>query len=181
MKAGIVCVALGLTVLGVGCSTISTNYDYDTATDFSRLRTYDWMKVPPSSQTSPFVLDRIKTATDRVLHAKGYQQTSNNPDFLLAAHAGQQSKIQVTDWGYGYGYAPRARRYRGGRYRGGGLDVYEYHEGTLILDVVDARSKNLIWRGTATGTIDPGATPEKKTQKIDDAVQEVLRDFPPPR
>ena len=75
--------------------------------------------------------------------------TTVNPDFLIALHGGKQTKLDITDWGYSYG--------RHGRFRGGPIisgDVYEYEEGTLILDFVDAQSKELIWRGKAQGEID---------------------------
>ena len=73
---------------------------------------------------------------------------SKTPDFRVALHTGQQSKVRVTDYGYGYGV---------GRWGGGGLDVYQYQEGTLILDVVDAKTKKLMWRGTAIGVVNPSA------------------------
>ena len=73
------------------------------------------------------------------------------PDFRVAVHFGSREKVQVTDWGYGY--AP-SRRY----YGGGGVDVYTYTEGTLILDVVDATSEQLLWRGSATGAVSRSKT-----------------------
>ena len=150
-----------------GCSSISTSYDYDPGTDFSKFRTYQWIKQPDQkSTTSPFVLERIKNAVNRNLGQKGFRPAVD-PDILLAAHTGHESRVRVTDWGYGYW----------GR---GGSDVYQYEEGTLILDIVHRTSKKLIWRGTAKGVVDPNPTPEKTTKTINNAVTKILSKFPPP-
>ncbi len=114
---------------------------------------------------------RIKESADRQLTAKGYTTDANNPDFLVLYHIGAEDKINVTDWGYGYG------RY-GGRY-GRGVDVYQYKEGTLILDVIEAKSKQLVWRGFATGTIDPNASIETRKKKLDEVITKILAKFPP--
>ncbi len=119
------------------------------------------------------MVQRVGAAVEAQLKAKGYVPAEGAPDFLVATYVGQLSRIQVTDWGYGYG--PRAAWY------GGGVDVYQYEEGSLIVDIVDARSKRLVWRGTATAIVDPGATPEERTERIQEAVAKVFKDFPPPR
>jgi hypothetical protein len=115
---------------------------------------------------------RIKNAVNSQLVAKGYESKSINPDFLVVYHVGVKNKIDVQDWGYMYG--PRGYRW-GGR----DISVQQYSEGTLILDVVDPRTKQLIWRGVAQGVVDPGASPEKKERKLSEAVSKILGKFPP--
>jgi hypothetical protein len=70
-----------------------------------------------------------------------------------------------------------------GRYYGWGapssVDVYQYKEGTLIVDVVDAKTKQLVWRGFATGTVDPDAKPEQRERKLNDAIAQMMAQFPP--
>lgn len=153
------------------CSSVSTNYDYDTSYDFAKLKTYRWADIPSKADANPLVVQRVGAAVERELKAKGYAPAEGAPDFLVATYVGRQSRIQVTDWGYGYG--PR------GAWYGGGVDVYQYEEGSLIVDIVDARSKQLVWRGTATSIIDPGATPEERTERINEAVAKIFGDFPP--
>ena len=160
-------------VLLFACSSVSTNYDYDTSYDFAKLKTYRWADIPSQADANPLVVQRVGAAVEAQLKAKGCAQADGAPDFLVATYVGRRTRIQVTDWGYGYG--PHARWY------GGGLDVYEYEEGTLIVDIVDARSKQLVWRGTATRIIDPEITPEERTERINEAVAKVFEDFPPPR
>jgi hypothetical protein len=106
------------------------------------------------------------------LEAKGLEVTSESPDFSIATHIGKNQRINVTDWGYGYGPY--------GRYRGySGVDVWEYEEGTLILDFVDADSKDLLWRGSAKAELRPAATPEKAQKLINEAAERILKNFPP--
>ena len=159
-------------VLLFACSSVSTNFDYDTSYDFSKLKSYRWADIPSRAEANPLIVQRAGAAVEAQLKAKGYVPAEGQPDFLVATHVGRQSKIQVTEWGYGYG--PRAAWYGGG-----GVDVYQYEEGSLIVDIVDARTKQLAWRGTATAVIDPDATPEERTERINEAVSKVFEDFPP--
>jgi len=162
-------------VLLAACSTVSTNYDYDTSFDFSKLKSYRWADLPSKANANPFVVQRVGAAVETQLKAKGYAPATGAPDFLVASYVGQRSRIRVTDWGYGYG--PRGAWYG----PGAGVDVYEYEEGSLIVDIVDARSKRLVWRGSATAVVDPGATPDERTERIQEAVAKMFKDFPPPR
>jgi len=57
--------------------------------------------------------------------------------------------------------------------------VYEYEQGTLILDFVATDSKKLIWRATAKGVVSPASTPEKQTERVNNGVNEILVEFPP--
>lgn len=164
---------LGLAAFVAACSSIRATYDYDVNADFSRMKSYAWIPVPDSDREDPLIVKRVQDAVDRELAAKGLRRSKSNPDFRIAMHTGSQSKIRVTDWGYGYG--------RGVYWGGGGVDVYQYEEGTLILDFVDARTKKLIWRGTARGTINPDATPEARTKTINEAVAKTLANYPPKR
>jgi hypothetical protein len=164
---------LPLMALAAACSSVSTHYDYDTSFDFSKLKRYSWAKPAGKAEENPLVVQRVRDATEAELKAKGFERADGGADFLVAIYTGKQSRIQVNDWGYGYG--PR------GAWYGGGVDVYQYEEGTLILDVVDGASKRLVWRGTAVGIIDESLTPEERTQKIRAAVAKILSRFPPPK
>jgi hypothetical protein len=162
----------------VSCSTIyGVQYDYDKQADFKNLKTYDWMTVPEKADIDSLKVERVKKAVNAELQAKGLMMTSNNPDFLIAEHMGRKDKVQVTNWDYGYG---SSGRYRGGGYWGPqGVDTYQYEEGSLILDFVDAKSNKMIWRGVAKAQIDDTNTPEKSEKLINEAVQEILKNFPP--
>jgi hypothetical protein len=168
-----------LAVIGlmVGCATVyDVKYDYDKQTDFAALKTYDWMDVPAEATMNTLIIERIKKAVDVELMSKGLERSSENPDFLIAEHTGSREKIQVNDWGYGYS---SHGRYWGGYWGPRNVTTYEYEEGWLILDFVDAASKNLIWRGTAKAEIQNVDTPEKSAALIKKAVNKILGKYPP--
>ena len=160
-----------LASLLAACSSVSTSYDFDPKADFARLKRYTWLKPATTAPAprNPFARQRIEHAVDTELDKRGYA-SGGEADFLVAAHTGSQQRVRVTDYGYGYGY-----------WGGGRIDVYQYEEGTLILDIIDARSKKLMWRGTATAAVMPNPSPEETSKLINEAVSKLMKDFPPPR
>ncbi len=176
MKTLHISILVGLLFLLIACSTISVNYDYDRGADFTVLRTYDWLPIPPEAGVDGITVKRIINAVDAGLEAKGFTRTSEAPDFLIAAYGEKVTKVQVRDRGYDYGRY-RYRGYPGLEDRR--IDVYQYEEGTLILDFVDAHKSELIWRGSASAVIDPYASPEKRERQISEAVEKMLGNFPP--
>jgi hypothetical protein len=179
MKTAVLFLALGVLALVTGCSSVNIKHDYDSEANFAALKTYAWMAAPTNGsgsvqaalQRNSLMDKRIKESADRQLAAKGYTKEANKPDFLVLYHLGAEDKINVTDWGYGYG--------RYGRWYGGGVEVYQYKEGTLILDVIEAKSKQLVWRGFAAGTLDPNASLETRRKRLDDVMTKILAEFPP--
>jgi hypothetical protein len=170
MKALHLLLALLLMGFVVSCSKIyGVTYDYDKQTDFQSLKTYDWMTVPEKADIDGLNVKRVKKAVNAALKAKGFMMTSNNPDFLIAVHMGSTDKVHIEDWGYGYS--------RHGRYRRS--TSYQYEEGSLILDFIDAKSKSMIWRGVAKAVVDKVDTPEKAEKIINEAVKKILKNFPP--
>ena len=163
---------LCLIIFAAGCSTISVTHDYDPQADFSSLRTFAWLPFPKTVKVNSLVVKRVQDAVTRELEAKGMQKNPQNPDFLIAMHGATQEKLDITDWGYTTG--PYGR-YWGGR----DVSVRQYTEGTLVLDFVDAKSKNLLWRGVAKGAIDPTASPRERTERINEGAAKLLAEFPP--
>jgi len=157
-----------------GCSSISVNHDYDREADFASYKTYDWIPRPASATgvNSSLNRERIRSAVENELQAKGLRQSSADPDLLLAFHVGVENRIEVTDWGYTYP----------GRYYGWGgrdIDVQQYREGTLVVDLINSSSKQLVWRGSAQGTLHDNPTPEKREKNINNAVGKIFYNYPP--
>ena len=160
---------IGLTI---SCSTIyDVKHDYDRQANFSGLKTFDWMQAPERAGENDLIVRRIKKAVNTELQAKGLLKTANNPDFLIAEYHGKRDQIQVSDAGHG----------RGGRYgyRPVGVSAYTFEEGSLILDFVDAKSKQMIWRGSAKAEVQNIMTPEEREKLINEAVKKILKKFPP--
>ncbi len=166
---------------------LQTSIDYDNSVAFSGLHRYAWMPgIPPKSENpllnNRFLHGRIRNTIDARLQARGYRQDQANPDFLVAYQLTVADKSQVTmmndaytypmGWGYG-------RRYTLGARNRPRQFVYEYKEGTLIIDIVNAKTKQLMWRGSASGEVKGSKTPEQKQKRLSAAVEEILRQFPP--
>jgi len=161
----------------ISCSAIyDISYDYDRTTDFTSLKSYSWLQVPEKSDTNSLDAIRIKFAVNAELEKKGFEKALANPDFLIAYHFGTKDKVNVRPWGYGYGSFDR---YWGGYWGHGGVSVYQYEEGTLIIDFVESNSNNLFWRGAGKSVVDDAKTPEKRDKMINEAVQKILGNFPP--
>jgi hypothetical protein len=173
---------LGLLAYAGGCTTIKVASDFDPQANFSSLHSYAFHAAPASDMSDPRVdnslLDeRIRAALDTELSAKGFQKLSGgSPDFLVSFHVGVQSKLDVTTLNRSYPYY-------GGYYGAwGGYQetmVREYEQGTLMIDVIDPATGNLIWRGSAQSEVRDLKTPEARTKRINVVVERVLKDFPP--
>jgi hypothetical protein len=170
------------------------SHRFDPAVDYGRLRTYRFMPIPEDVKVDTLLLMKnMRFAADTALKARGYRQAMRNPDFLVALHAETERRTEVQR--YGYAYSPgfydhpaylHDRRFRHPRPYGhfgpeyyeyrSGVDVYEYRVGTLVVDIVRAEERELIWRGTARGRLREDFT-QGDVQRI---VQRILRDFPPP-
>ncbi|MBW1982080.1 MAG: DUF4136 domain-containing protein [Deltaproteobacteria bacterium] len=161
-----------------GCSTLAVQTDYDQTISFSRYRTYNWAPGTEAEQREqllqedPFLDERFRRAVERELQARGFsKQESGTPDFLVSYHASSTTKT---------GYIELAD-YRGlGHYRYRAFYMpYEYNEQTLVLDILDAVSGKVIWRGSATDELSPSSTPQAKEKEIHRAVRRMLARFPP--
>jgi len=169
--------AIAAAMLLVGCaSSYDIKYDYDVDSNFSAFKTYAWIpravSQGPTSATSAMqnntLLDkRIRNAVDAQMQSKGFTLTEDNPDVLVVYHTGAQNKVDVTSMGYGYWGAAS------------NVDVYSYTEGTLIVDLVNANTKQLAWRGSATGVVDPGSSPEQMEANINNVVTRMFANYPP--
>jgi hypothetical protein len=171
-----VAVIIGL----ISCSSVSVSTDYDQSVNFSQYKTYKWGGADNPNdvlQKNQLILQRVYNAIDTALLAKGFTKVESDPDFVAYPHAGTQEKTDVTSWGYGYGGWWGAGGYGG--YRGGNIDVTQYTEGTLFIDMVDNKKKKLIWRGTGSGIVNPPSSPQESAEKVNNAVAKVLEDFPP--
>lgn len=169
------CILLFSICFTLTCSHIyGVSYDYDRSIDFINLKTYNWLPVPENAEINALDENRIKNSVNIELQGKDLRMSADNPDFLIAEHLAKKDRVNVTNWGYSYG--PHARYWGANE-----VTVYQYEEGTLILDFVDAETKNLIWRGSAKADLGNAKTPEKRDVLIREAVKEILHNFPPPK
>ncbi len=169
--------------LAVGCSSISINHDWDKDAPFPAYKTFAWLKVDKETvpgdarkarANNELFDQRVRRSVNEQLEKKGLTLDETNPDLFVVFHTGVEQKINVTDWGYRYSYD-----YWG--WGGRQIDVYQYDEGTLIIDLIDVKAKELVWRGSGTRTVDPNWSPEKTDQVVNDAIFKIFTKYPPPR
>ena len=144
------------------------NTDYDHNADFARYKTYSWGKV----QTADGLWDdRVKSAIAGQLAAKGMTEVPSGGDVVVAARDAIHNQQQLNTFYDGFG---------GRRFGGLGMStttVDNYKVGTLIVEMFDGASKNLIWRGTASDTVSNNA--DKNIKSLDKNVHKMFEHYPP--
>ena len=158
-----------------GCSSQKYIYDFDTRWRFTEAETFNWQE---NAADSPPVIrpidEALKEAVSRELESRGLQAVDNGGDLLAAYHTGSNERIVVSS--YGYDYWPSRWSYGGYI---GGAESYKYPRGALIIDLVDRRRNQLIWRGSVEKVF-RGRSVEKQMERINSAVKVILADYPPP-
>lgn len=170
---------LVLCIVVAGCATpLTVTSDYDTAADFAALKTYEWMPATGNAAGDELLIKKIRNTVDTQLQAKGRTMSADNPDFLIGmALSGQTTYGGSTAVGVSVGIpVGRAGTVSIG---GGKSKPREKKEGTLVLDFMDAKTRSLLWRATATDAVNPSATPEERQRKIDAVISAMLAKFPP--
>lgn len=171
-----------VTILAACASSPAIKSDYDHQADFSRYRTFGYMSPLGTDKAgySTLLTERLKDATRGQMEMRGYVYDAANPDLLVNFNGKLQQKTQVTEappppMGPYYGY--RSGFYGGWPGYGWGDTVYQYTEGTLNIDLVDARRKQMVWEGVAVGEVqNPGTA--TSSQNIDKAVAGIFAKYP---
>jgi Domain of unknown function (DUF4136) len=164
-------------LLIAGCSDqIRIKTDYDREVNLKLYKSYAWLPVKEiESKNNPLVYNeltdkRIKKAVEVQFQIKGIQYTPENPDLRIHYHIIVDNRSAVRPAAYGYYYSPYWMRNQ--------YDVYQYREGTLIIDLMDAKNNNLIWRGWGTEVLNTNDI-DLTEAEINDAVYKILKEFPP--
>jgi len=163
-------VGLGLILLiAIVAFAQKVTTDYDHAANFSKYKTFMWLKEPNTED--PLMKQRIIDAVNTELTEKGLQLVRDNADLNVAAHLSTRQKQTLNTFydgypGWGWGLGGTAT-----------TTVQTYEVGTLVVDLFDSGAKRVIWRGTATATVPD--KPEKKEKKIEKALDKMFKDFPP--
>ena len=168
----IVCL-VGVVLLSATASVAQqVKTDFDRAADFGRYKTYSWQKVQTQD---PLWVDRIKQAVNSALAAKGWTQVDSGGDAAVVAIETTQNQQTLNTFYDGFGGGWRWRGFGGFGDSTTTADTYKV--GTLVVDVFDASTKNLIWRGSASDALSDKS--EKNIKNLDKGVQKMFDHFPP--
>jgi hypothetical protein len=156
-----------------GCSTMSVRTDYDTQVDFAGYSTFAMFDRPGKEsnrpQMSPIVDRRIVAAMGADLEGKGFESARvRESDFMITFYTAVRRRVSVHHAGY-YGYRWRYWRW-------GSTHVHSYDEGTLVIDIIDSRRRDLVWRGVGEGAFGKSNPSDEKVAKV---VAKILASFPP--
>ena len=160
-----------ITLAIISCSSVRVTTDYDTKVDFNQFKTFAFYKTGIDKATiSDLDKKRIMRAIETELLAKGMTK-STKPDVLVSLFTKSRNRVDVNDNFYGGFYYPRY-------YGMNQLSVSQYTEGTLFIDLLDAKKKELVWQGVGSGTLSNSSV-ERKEAKIKEFVNEILAKYPP--
>src|SRR5205809_6259955 len=143
--------------------------DYDHSANFGQYKTYSWEKVQTKD---PLMVDRIKDAVNAALAAKGWTQVDSGGDVSVVATEITKNQQTLNTFYDGFGGG-----WRWGGFGDATTTVDNYNVGTLVLDMFDAQTKKLVWRGSASDTLSNKA--DKNIKNLHKGVQKMQKHFPP--
>lgn len=155
--------ALVVALLPAAAFAQKVTTDHDPKAPFASYRTYAWVQGTPAQ--NPLNETRIRDGVNGKMVAAGFKLVAENPDVFVATHAVPKEEKEF----YATGYGPR--------WGGASAQTYTYIKGTLVVDMYDGKTKQLVWRGMATDTMSD--KPEKNTEKIAKAIDKIFKQYPP--
>ncbi len=168
-------------LLATGVFAQKVRYNFLPGTDFSRFKTYKWVRVEKGSYPNDILDEQIRRSIDAELAQKGLtKQDSGIPDLAVVYQVAINKETEWSSFSTGGDY------WGWGGWGGWGGMSSTYgststiHIGTLNLDMYDIATKRQIWRGEATKTLDPPKDPAKLQSRIDKAMKKMLKNYPPP-
>jgi len=179
---------VGLILLSLSaCVGPEVRTDFDPGADFAKFKTYAFAELTDVSKggmlDNSLMRKRLDQMVGQQLTNKGLQQVGldQNPDLLVNYWVGVKEKQQIESTGGRAGmYAgPRGGGYGWGAGYGGGVTTYEYKEGTLAVDLVEAAKKELVWRATIVATLED--RPDENLELANQGITKAFQDYPPGR
>jgi hypothetical protein len=145
-------------------------YNAMPGTNFSKYHTYKWVSIEGGAHPNQIMDAEIKQAVDQQLGPKGLTKTdAENADLLVGYQVAVDQQKQWNAYGMGRGF-------------GGGMGTATSSNidiGTFVLDMYDPGTKQLVWTGRATKTIDPSSNEQKNQKNLDKAMAKLLKHYPP--
>ena len=148
--------------------------DFDHQANFSQYKTYSWQEIKPANSLWD---TRIKNAVDAQLAAKGWTQVDSGGDVAVVAVKTSKTQRTLQTFYDGFGGGWGWRRFGGGGFGDSTTTEQDYKVGTLVVDLYDAKTKQLIWRGSAQDTLSDKA--DKNEKNLNKGVAKMFKKFPP--
>lgn len=167
------------------CTSVRVLSDFDKDANFNSYKSYAFYKTGiDKAQISDLDKKRILRAIETEMSVKGFVK-SENPDILVSIFTKEREQVDVYNnyWGgggFGWGWSPY---YWGGGFGPGfgwgGNSVSTQTKGSLYIDLIDAKNKELVWQGKGDGSLSNSKKIEKKEMRIKEFVAEIMTQYPP--
>lgn len=154
------------------CSSVWVSADYDKKANFTSYKTFAYSRAGlDKSEISDLDKKRILYAVDEAMSAKGFTK-SENPDVLVNLYTKERDIVNVTNWGMGFGWG-----WGWNPWWGGNVSTNHTPEGTLFIELIDAKTKELVWQGKGVGDLETQT--EYKDARIKEFATKILEKYPP--
>jgi hypothetical protein len=162
----------------VACeASMSAGADLDREADFHDYHTFAWEEADPLPtgdprlDANPFFIARVHEAVTAELAARGIQRVESEPSLLVHYHASVRDRVHVYE-------VDRLAGYDVSEY-GPGVDVLQYDEGFLLVDIVDAQTRRVVWRGWARADVTRALESTAHLERlVQEGVRAMFEDFP---
>jgi hypothetical protein len=166
---------MGMMLLFAGkLSAQQVKTDFDRSINFGQYKTYSWEQVKTKDALD---VDRIKTAVNAALAAKGWTLADSGGDVSIVAVEMTRDQQTLNTFYDGFGGGWGWRRLGGGGLGEATTTTETYKVGTLVVDLFDTKTKQLIWRGASSDTLSDNS--DKNIKNLDKGVEKMFKNFPP--
>ncbi|MEJ6792145.1 MAG: DUF4136 domain-containing protein [Lacinutrix sp.] len=165
---------LALLIIMSSCSSVRVASDYDKNANFDSYKTFAFFKTGiDKAEISDLDKRRILRAIETEMLAKGFTK-SENPDLLVNIFTKERQKVNVWNngFGYGWGWSP----FWGNNFNN---NVSTTMQGSLYIDLIDAKKKELVWQGKGSGYLTSSSNVDRKIERINKFVTEIMTEYPP--
>jgi len=167
-----------LACLGVAAFAQDVQFDYDRSANFNVYKTYQWVDYK-TVDVGDQLLDRdIKRAVDEQLAGKDLRRVETGGDLLVGYETSISQEKQFDSLGYGWGGGPWLGPWGGNwgdtRVTSSTIDI-----GKLVIGLFDPAAKQLVWRGSASKTLDIKKDPDKNYRNLEKAMAKLFKNYPP--
>ena len=150
-----------------GCGGVSVQQDWDPVYDFTKIDSYAWLPLRATPNIGEPRLKRLVAAIDAELAAKNLALTVDDPTVLVELHVMSEQRLDLNQYGATSGWNTESS------------NSSDLDKGSMMIDVLDAETREVVWRAVADGKVDPTATPEEQTKTFAKLAKKLLDRFPP--
>lgn len=162
-------------MLLAGCSQVAVKTAHDSTVDFASYKTFNWDPAMESDKANSeevksLLASMVKNRVEKEMASKGMKKNASSPDILVGwkGHSEEVSELNIEADPMHYGYGRM-------RHQTGTISMDSYKVGTLEVFMIDPKMKQVIWSGTADSIIGSGSPSEK----LDEAIGGMFKDYPP--